>query len=661
MSSAVSDIIDLFAAVALHLRTQHQTPADFEPIISFITKLNKSLNPEQNDPTTKVLDTALSLMCFKAPQVFEARGEFAWRTVRSLLSGLVYCKVVRVGKQESLVVGCEVLREECLKLIEVLGNSIGELDRLGIYFSPLLCTVVQAAVSAHHVQCFSPDVSIFDIKPWYKISPTVSRLLPLAFSSQDCGIQFRLLMWYLDPSVMKSDLLKIMQEVKERPFLCLSEEFHCRTEWRCTLTCLVLCPSMYIAAMSLLQYWLLLTGFASVLQLRIQLISSVLDVLSRPTWWGISMDMGTKLAFSHAYFPHNCQLLRVLAGQVSCEGFARLVEVVEEGAMLSKSQSDPLLEQAFATNYKSMWSMAIAFPDWFLFASILLFYDGSCQPNFPLKCALWTLITEQLPDLESPSSVAARYISWILSPYNKTEQRILADCLAKTSASWTRQTCLDSLYDEKESSGTKNKRAKLQGKQKNTSLKDINGQWVEHWLKKFQDIFTKSCGLSFGQHALFRRIVLGVLLVYSSLLSEDAFDVLLRYVANVNTISSHNSVFSANRSINSEESDRNKAIAGACLVFELTDAVKHLSNSLLMTDEQAQGFLRVIIDKSTKYFLQCIKILLQLELSNESAVITLKDIRNRLVRWKCEGVDANSNIRHLDDMIVELGDKLSSL
>ncbi|KAL9258670.1 hypothetical protein AKJ16_DCAP05428, partial [Drosera capensis] len=158
MSSAVSDIIDLFAAVALHLRTPHQTPVDFEPIISSITKLNESLNPEQNDPTTRVLDTALSLMCFTAPHVFEARGEFAWRTVRSLLSGLVCCKVVRIGKQEGLVVGCEVSREECLKLIEVLGNSIGELDRLGIYYSQLLCTVVRAAVSAHHVQCFSPDL-----------------------------------------------------------------------------------------------------------------------------------------------------------------------------------------------------------------------------------------------------------------------------------------------------------------------------------------------------------------------------------------------------------------------------------------------------------------------------------------------------------------------
>lgn len=62
-------------------------------------------------------------------------------------------------------------------------------------------------------------------------------------------------------------------------------------------------------------------GLASVSELQTELASLVLDVLSRPMWWGISAEVGSKLPFAHAYFPYKHQLFATFAGPLSCEGF----------------------------------------------------------------------------------------------------------------------------------------------------------------------------------------------------------------------------------------------------------------------------------------------------------------------------------------------------
>ncbi|GAB2268413.1 hypothetical protein Dimus_003375 [Dionaea muscipula] len=404
-------------------------------------------------------------------------------------------------------------------------------------------------------------------------------------------------------------------------------------------------------------------GLASVLKLRIQLISSVLDLLSRPTWWGISMDLGIKLPFLRAYFPHNYNLLRTLAGQLSYEGFARLILIVDELATLSKRHSGQLLEQAamgVSTSHKSIWAMAIVFPDWFLFASALLFYNRTCHQKFQPISALWSAITEQSSDIGSPSSAAARYISWILSPHNKIERESLGDCVAKISESWTRIFCSGRHDDEKESYRKNLKRLKVQEKEKITLTRDTDSQKIALWLEEFQDIFTKSSGLRLRQSVLFRRILLGILLVCSNHLTEDAFEILLHYTANSEIVSSHGSAFAGNYCLNSEESASARAIAGACLVFDLTAAVKILSDSLFETEE-AWKFLCLIKGKSCKYLCGCIKKVLQLEPNGGCATLMLRDLRNRLVEWKSEGMDSFLHRNHVDDAITELGDKLSSL
>ncbi|KAF5201318.1 hypothetical protein FRX31_009095 [Thalictrum thalictroides] len=49
-------------------------------------------------------------------------------------------------------------------------------------------------------------------------------------------------------------------------------------------------------------------GLASLLELQIKLVSSVLDVLFQPLQWSISMDVGSNLPISDAYVPHDHRL-----------------------------------------------------------------------------------------------------------------------------------------------------------------------------------------------------------------------------------------------------------------------------------------------------------------------------------------------------------------
>lgn len=73
---------------------------------------------------------------------------------------------------------------------------------------------------------------------------------------------------------------------------------------------------------------LLCRGLASILELHVKLVSLVLDIISRPMWWGISMDLGSKLPFSHAYFPCKNQILKILTGPLSFKSLEYLVHEV---------------------------------------------------------------------------------------------------------------------------------------------------------------------------------------------------------------------------------------------------------------------------------------------------------------------------------------------
>lgn len=100
-------------------------------------------------------------------------------------------------------------------------------------------------------------------------------------------------------------------------------------------------------------------GLASLMELQSQIVAHVHDIISRPMWWGISMEVGSKLPFSCAYFPYEHHLLRILAGPVSKEYFQLLVQkisgsVSHTGGDLHKSSSKTT-KNINLVDHKSMW------------------------------------------------------------------------------------------------------------------------------------------------------------------------------------------------------------------------------------------------------------------------------------------------------------------
>lgn len=85
----------------------------------------------------------------------------------------------------------------------------------------------------------------------------------------------------------------------------------------------------------------------------------ILDVISRPTWWGIPLELGSKLPFSNAYFPYKSHLLRTLAGPISSESFLQLVHGTSESVSLVRKHSDPTIKPSAVNvasiNHKSIW------------------------------------------------------------------------------------------------------------------------------------------------------------------------------------------------------------------------------------------------------------------------------------------------------------------
>ncbi|KAF3793310.1 hypothetical protein EJ110_NYTH09702 [Nymphaea thermarum] len=68
----------------------------------------------------------------------------------------------------------------------------------------------------------------------------------------------------------------------------------------------------------------------SVLLLRIQLVSSLLDMLARPTFWGLPMELGLMLPFACAFFPgKQKRMVELLSGPVSCKHFQEIVHLME--------------------------------------------------------------------------------------------------------------------------------------------------------------------------------------------------------------------------------------------------------------------------------------------------------------------------------------------
>ncbi|PSS15513.1 hypothetical protein CEY00_Acc13004 [Actinidia chinensis var. chinensis] len=681
--SRLPEITDLFARLASNLETLNPTATneDQEAIDLSISHLNQSLNLEDSS-RVRVLDTALSLMCFRAPQVFDSVIEYLVKTIVTVLSSSITCKAFRFGKAEFLRVGSRVSSRDCAGLIGACAAVLGKLEGHGLLSQSLLYAVVRVAVSASCFRFGLEITPILDVKSIEGGTPTVLKLLsrfPRDISFENQQIPLRLLLWYLDPLILKNDVSNILQDVIRRPFLCLKVAFHERTDWNSIIICLALSPATFVETRALLHNWFLMTGLASVLELQIELVSLILDVVSRPMWWGLTMDIGLKLPFSYAYFLHHHQLLRTLDGPLSCQNLLCLVRSTIKPASHSMRHSDSPLTQHAATkigmiNYKSQWSMAMNFPDWFYFALTVLFSGKSLHDNFHSEGTVEAAEPGHSHDPKLPcSTAAAQYIAWVLSPTSESHQELLVECLAKISESWALKKCTDK--HNKETSGYRKKLKKIKFQDKTDDcalLQEYDCKTIALWLGEFQDTHA-SQGNSLQQNVLFRRISLGILIGCSNGINEDGCQLLLHYAATGNFLPLTETQIAGlkHRNWNSQRQDDStawfekcnikEAVAGTCLVFHLTDAVESMSTSLFENEERGIDFICRVKIRARKYLLNCVKKLICIKIDEEDGFLMLRDLCSRLARWRQQGKDVFQGSKDLDDAVDALSHKLSSI
>ncbi|XWS26699.1 hypothetical protein CRYUN_Cryun26dG0052700 [Craigia yunnanensis] len=691
-------ITDLFAQLACHLQLPiMERENEVEVINASISKLNQSLNLNENpNSRVRVLDTALSLMCFKAPQVLDSVLEYLVKSIASVLSSSVNCKVFRLQNEEFLLIGSASLGLSYVELVEMFNNVYAKLEGKGVFSHSLLRAVVKVAVLASCYQYPLPYIPILDVKSIEGRITAVSKLhchLPTELSFENDELPSRLLFWYLDPLTLKEAVSKILQDTRERPFLCLSEEFHQRMDWRAIIICLALSPVIFIETRALLHNWFLKTGLASVLELLVGLVSAILDVISRPTWWGISVELGSKLPFSCAYFPNKSSLLRILAGVFSAENFLHLVHATSEQVSLGREQLHPAIKptavDVASIDHKSLWALAIDFPDWFYFASVLLFSEKSLQKNFQSKCTSAAPKVGETHDKELLSTSAARYIAWILSPISKSNQDLLVDFLTKISESWAlKQFGLVMHKKEAATCKKKLKKPKVHDKREDYALaKEYDCQKIGIWLNEIENIYLKYANTTINssasadsnasnvlnrqQNVLLRRIPLGILIGCPNRINDDGCELLLHYAATGRIFQPRESMTAGLRHVkqNSERQDlttwmekcsKRDILAGPYLVFSLTDAVDSISASLFETEESGLDFIYQVKLKAGKYLMKCIKRLSQLNIDKDGDLM-LRDLCNRLGRWRHQGQEILQLEKDIDDVINDLSQKLSSL
>ncbi|XP_022732675.1 uncharacterized protein LOC111286759 isoform X1 [Durio zibethinus] len=684
-------ITDLFAQLASHLQLPIRERENEEEVLTLsISKLNQSLNLNENpNSRVRVLDTALSLMCFKAPQVFDSMIEYLATTIISVLSSSVNCKVFPVQNEQFLLMGSASLGLNFVELIEMFNNVYAKLEGKGVFSHLLLRAVVRVAVLASCYQYSFPNIPILDVKLIEGNSAAVSKLhchLPTELSLENEEIPLRLLFWYLDPLTLKQAVSKILKDTTERPFLCLSDEFHQRTDWRAIIICLALSPVMFIETRALLHNWFLKTGLASVLELLGGLVSAILDVISRPTWWGISLELGSKLPFSCAYFPNKNHLLRILVGVFSAESFLHLAHATSEQVSLGREQLHPAVKPTAVVvasiDHKSLWALAIDFPDWFYFASVLLFTEKNLHKNFQSKCILATPKVEETHDKELLSTYAARYIAWILSPISNSNQGLLVDFLTKISESWVVKHNKEAATFKK-----KLKKPKVNDKREDYAVaKEYDCQQIGIWLNEIENIYIQYANttinsspsadsnasnvLSLQQNVLIRKIPLGILIGCPNCITEDGCELLLHYAATGIILRPRETMSAGLRHVkkNSERQDlttwmekcsKRDVLAGACIVFSLTDAVDNISTSFFETEESGLDFIYQVKVKARKYLTNCIKRLSMLSIDKDG-VLMLRDLCNRLERWRHQGQVSLQIQKDIGDVINDLSQKLSS-
>ncbi|KAK1413858.1 hypothetical protein QVD17_29594 [Tagetes erecta] len=630
------ELTELFARLASRIRSDDQSDEDDDELVS---SLNQSLSLSQV-PRVRVLETALSLMCFTAPQVIESVVDCSVNTIVSVLCSLVDCKVLRSGKTEVLRVGSSISGHDCLGVMECCAEILGKVNEHGTLSCSLLYAVLRVAAMTTQFSYTKQLTPVLNVQPADEMIPAISKLacyMPKEINLENQELQMRLILWYLDPQNLLKDVSQILQDVVRRPFICLDAELYDKIEWRLIIICLAFTPLMFIETRALLHRWFLLTGLASVLELEVELVSVVLDVLSRPMRWGLSAETGSNLPFSYAYFPFKHQLFRILAQTLSSDRFLELVHNVKKTVTHAKRKLKHVATTTSMVNHKSAWAMAMNFPEWFYFAALLL-SGASFSDN--IICGV---DEDNPPAASSFSANAAWYIAWIIDPIDESVCGLLSEKLENLSRALNNKHL--SSYEHK----------RLKKPKPNT----CQSQTIRLWLEDLEDGKT----IDMKNNVMFRKIILGVLIGCSDAINEDGYEWLLHYVATGTLPRSIESQHAGLRHKrwnydSNDKSSQKEAVTGACIVFHLTDIADKISDSVFETREIAVDFICKVKLKAVGYLLKCVKRLLQFEIDENSDILT-KDLLRRILRWRHQGKDVFHCYKDLDDTISIIASKFS--
>ncbi|KAL6534975.1 hypothetical protein OROHE_013029 [Orobanche hederae] len=677
--SRFPEISSLFAALASNLQAPNPT-AENELDLS-LANLNRSLNLS-GAPRVRILDTTLSLMCFTAPQVYDSVIEFTVRTIITVLSSSIQCKVLRIKKEQFFIVGGLIWKSDCVNVMIKSANILRKLDgHKGDLCTLLLYDVIRVAALARNFPLAIPSASNENMNSDSNTSALANLVSGLRneFSFANGKIPLRLLLWQLDPMILKQDISQILREIIKRPFLSLSTEIYDRTEWKSKMICLVISPSMFIETRAFLHNWFLMTSFdlhnrglASIMELQSEFVWKVLDIISRPMCWGLSMEVGSKLPFSHAYFPYEHSLLRILAGPISHKYFQHLISKISDSA--SQAGGRRTTRKVNAVDHKSIWATVMNFPGWFFFASMLLFSNNNPKDE---PCLM----------RESEATYPAKFISWILNPMamSQSNQCLAVDCLVKVSGSWAMKCSSSNKHNNEVTRNHKESRRRLKLRHEDGGTTcNLDYQAVLIWLKEFQDIYVKisrtkigfsipySKGLGIGQDLLFRRIPLGILLMCPHHLNAPGCSLILHYAATGTIQKSSNmqySITSQKRGNYDFEGDslmwielytKADATAGCKTVFDLTDIAMSISHSMFGTEEEGLEFVCRLKSKTCDYLLKCVERLLRINLDGDAAQIET-DLLTRIIRWRHQGNNVCRNNEDLDRLCDALKGKKSSV
>ncbi|XP_073116635.1 uncharacterized protein [Elaeis guineensis] len=706
--SSLTDTILLLTKLASNLRRSNVSTTingDDDVLSSLATSLNFG---DRMTPGVRVLDPALSLMCFKTPEVCSARIECLVRTIVSVLNSSMSCKVLRSkdgGGSEFLKVGSSISSRDCHRLIRVCGDVLESLEGHG-HSQTLLFAILKAVVSSSCYQSLLPLSPVV-----YEEIEGTSRDRRAAISKLMCflseespssrhEISMRLRLWYLDPLVLKHDISEILHEAIQRPFLCLRTELHCRMAWHTVIICLVTSPTMFIETRALLHSWFLLTGLPSVLDLQIGIVSSLLDILSRPMWWGISVEMGMKYPSSDAYFPsRHHELLQIISGHISCNSFLDLVHYIKTRLVSSAKHSDATASspshwifghEALAdfVDIDSAWTMLMDFPAWFYFATALIFHGNDSQDY--ISRVICSEVKTETVNNEELHQAATLYLSWILCPIEEAQRSMLFDQIYELSRSWTiknketcsyeQQSCSDIHYKSKLNCTKKLRIPKPNDCDKlHVTAQEDRASTIRVWLQKFDCCCVNYCTRTTSCHMpteakskqdtrmypnlLCAKIPLGIFITNPSYINEKECELLLHYAASGEIEQVKEMQRKAKGCVGHDEfipwsagDVRNWALNGACLIFNLLDLIEDMSVMLFDCEDTRVEFLHQVKVKASRYLLKCVKLLYECECHKfYNGAIGVRDnmldLYRRLVKWRQQGSEVFEGCEAFDDVV----------